>query len=315
MKNLLTAALIDPLQIVILEARGYDGEMVEVVTRADSDKVADDALRRSIMEGGIQQPLVLVSDGERLLLADGLRRLKMARELGIPKVPVVIEPLPADQTTEAYIRQTRFILDEHRQDLTATQKGEFFHELKKIRGFSNDDLAKFLGLDSKSIYNFLAVLKYIKPVQLAMDAGRLSMRAARVFNGMTDDGQQAVWKDHEPELVREKDRAQVHRRLRAKFSPDTHPEFYRSVKTVKERMGRGFKARVSGVALEKKKLLGSMAAKEAELEQAKKDIARDEREIRAAAPIVAALLRDRKLRALVPEEMLPELERFAEVYC
>ena len=37
-------------------------------------------------------------------------------------------------------------------------------------------------------------------------------------------------------------------------------------------------------------------------------------EIRAAAPIVAAALRNKALLALVPKSMIPELERFAEEY-
>jgi hypothetical protein len=41
----------------------------------------------------------------------------------------------------------------------------------------------------------------------------------------------------------------------------------------------------------------------------------NKREIAAASPIIAAMLRDNKLRALIPEEMMPELERFAESYC
>lgn len=314
MRNRLTTALIDPLQIVILQTV-EKGEMVDLVRRDRVDSVADETLLRSIRAGGIQQPLVLVSDGEKLMLADGLRRLRAAKALGIPKVPAAIDMLPMGRTPASYVQEIRFILDEHRQDLLPTQKGAFFLELKTQRGFTNEDLAKFLGCDKDSIYNFLAVLKYIRPVQLAMDAGKLSMRAARVFDGMTDDGQEKLWKAHRRELLTEKGRAEVHRKLRAEYSPQVHPELYRAPKLVKERMARGHKKRTSAASLEKRRLLATMAEKEAELAQAKADIARDEKEITAAVPIISAMLRTPKLRALIPTAMLPELERFSERYC
>lgn len=74
-------------------------------------KVADDRDRQSIAAVGIQQPLVCIADGERLLLAKGLRRLKIARSLGMGKVPVITADLPRGYDAETYVRELRLALD------------------------------------------------------------------------------------------------------------------------------------------------------------------------------------------------------------
>lgn len=301
---------IDPTQIIVPPG----------VQRPVADKVSDHVLRRSIEQTGIQQPLVVLADGDAFLLIDGVRRLEIAKALGIPKVPAAVDHLPAGEpNADAYALRMRFILDEHRQDLLPSQKGILIAELKKLMKFSNPQIAAYLGVDGDSITNWLSVLRYIPPVQLAMDAGLLTMQAARVFDGMTDKGQETLWKGHQEELIGP-GRTGAHKRLRKLFSPVSHPEFYRNAKMVAIRLKQNNGAkrkshRPNYNEAEKKKLLSSLDMKEAQLAEYKTEISENKREIEAAGPIVSALLRDKKLRALIPAEMLPELERFAEEYC
>jgi ParB/RepB/Spo0J family partition protein len=306
MRNRLTVASVDPAQIVIWE---------HIVVRDRRDQLADTHLSTSIKQSGIQQPVVLVSDGEKLILVDGVRRLRAAKALGIVRVPVAIDVLPEDQEAESYVRRMRFILDEHRQDLIPTQRAKLISQLKDERGFTNADLGQYLGCNEDSITNWLAVLKYIPEVQEAMDLDELSQAAARVFDGMSEKGQQHVWKEHRKELLNSAERSGIHQKLRALYSTESHPDFYRSAR----KLAAGFsnqkvKAR-RALELEKTKLSKSLKAKESELAELKAEVVQSKKDIEAAAPIVAALLRNENLRRLVPEEMLPELERFAEDHC
>lgn len=316
MRNRLTVTSVPPAQIEIPTFESFDGKIVELASRQGrTDSVADGLLSRSIRQTGIQQPLVVLSDGEKLILVDGLRRLTEAKAQGIPKVPVVIDMLPAGEDALHYVRRLRFILDEHRQDLLPTQKGALIAELKRVRGFTNKDLARFLGCDEDSIYNWLAVLKYIEPVKQAMDVGALPMRAARVFDGMTSEGQEHVWTRHSKALMTQGGRAEIHKKIRAVFPPEKYPQFFRSVKAVQQRMANGARARKSPTALEEEKLQREMAEKQTELADLESEIAVHKKDIGASVPIVSALLRDKKLRALIPESMIEELERFADEYC
>lgn len=53
-----------------------------------------EALQKSISDQGILVPLTVFSDGRRFTLLDGERRWRCALKLGLPKVPVIIQPKP-----------------------------------------------------------------------------------------------------------------------------------------------------------------------------------------------------------------------------
>ena len=305
-----------PVILVPVDAIGVPNQ----VTRPRPNKLEDEVLLRSIRQGGIQQPLVVLAVGNGYQLVDGSRRLEAARALGLPKVPAVIDMPPSDVSAENYGRRIRFILDEHRQDLLPSQKAELILKLKETMALNNGQMAAYLGVDPDSITNWLAIRRYIPEVVRAIDVGALTMQQAKAMEGMGEEGQKTVWKKHAEELSQA--RGGSHRRIREQYSPEKFPQFYVNpekriaILARGKRTGRGgTKSKASYTEEEKKKLLASVEMKEAEMAELKEEVAQSKREIAAASPIIAALLRDNKLRALIPEEMMPELERFAETYC
>ncbi len=282
-------------------------------------KVSDDLLRKSIAApgGGIQQPLVIVEDGKRWILAKGSRRLRVARALKLARVPCVVLKAPAGRDVEDYARQLRFVLTEARQDLIPSQKADLILKLRERFEMNNRQVAAYLGIAPDSVTNWLAVKNYIEPVRQAIDGGKLTMQASRVFVGLTEQGQRSIWKAHSDELMNAK--GNVHRRLRKQYSTTAFPQFYRDPALIEDRLKRKSGKRKGGArqaigTAEKKSLLKSFEFKEAELREFQRESQRLKEEITAATPIIAAILRNEKLRALVPSEMLPELERFAEIY-
>lgn len=313
-----TVLYLDPAVIIVPEG-----------VRRPEDPKADQVLKTSITHAGVQQPLVALTDGESIVLVDGTRRLRFAIALGIPKVPVVVEQLPAGETdAESYARRLRFILDEHRQDLLPSQRAQLVAKVKTDMGLNNLQLATYLGVNHDSISNWTAMLDYIPEVVRAIDTGYLTLQSARVFGGMSEEGQRKVWTKHEAELVNKDNRRTIHKRLRREYPPEKFPAYYERPKATAGLLA-GAKARTRGSrkangtaivragfdAAEKKKLLANVELKEEELLLLKDEIKECARQNQAAAPIVAALLRNPKLKKLVPESMIAELERFAEVYC
>lgn len=293
-------------------------EVPEDVERSH-DKVADDLLRKSIEQGGVQQPLVVVpGDGNKYLLVDGLRRLRAARALGIGKVPAVVDTVPKGLTAEEYRRRLRFILDEHRQDLLPSQKAELIETLKKMFSMNHKQVSAYLGIDQDSVTNWLAVKNYIPEVVTALDTTRLTMRAARTFDGMSEEGQQKVWQAHGKELM-EGSGSKLHKSVRAQYPPTEFPSYYREPEMMAQRLARKqgkrkSKARTIIPPDEKKRLMQSLDVKETELRDGQEELKQMKAEINAATPIVAAIFRNEKFLAQVPEEMREELERFAEIY-
>lgn len=290
-----------------------------------SARVEDDALRKSIEAGGIQQPLVVLSDGDGFMLVDGLRRLRVARVLGIGKVPAVVDVPPAGVSPTDYRRQVRFILDEHRQDLVPSQKAELIETLKRMFGMTNRQVAAYLGIDADSVTNWLSVKQFIPPVVNALDAGLLTMRASRALIGMTEEGQQKVWKSEARLLLG--GGTNVHKEVRAKYSPQSFPQYYRDAENITARLertkGKGKrKAKARGPSLgtadEKRRLLNSLEMKEAEQRDGQEELKQLKRECIAAGPIVAAILRNPELRAAAEviggAPMIEELDVFSEHY-
>lgn len=281
-------------------------------------KVPDDRDRRSIEQFGIRQPLVGVRDGERILLAKGLRRLRIAKSLGMGKVPIVLEDAPKGFTPADYVRELRLTLQEHRQDLFPSQKCSLIMELKKRFGMNNKQVAAYRGIDPDSVTNQLAIANYIRPVVEALDSGRLTMQAARVFDGMTEEGQEEVWRRHGADLS-VLPGGGMHKSIRAEYHPDKFAHFYRQPELVASRLSRkSGKRRTKGrsalTSNEKRRLQSSLEMKELEIREGTEEYKAMKTDCVSAAPIVAAIRRSDNLRGFVREETMAELERFAEVY-
>jgi ParB/RepB/Spo0J family partition protein len=285
----------------------------------DESKVRDDIVRKSIKEAGVQQAVVVVPNGSRYTLVKGSRRIRFAKELGIPKVPAVVDSVPKGEDPERYRDRLRFVLDKCRQDLKPSQKAEVVTTLKTMFGMTHRQIAAYLGIVPDSVRNWLAPTKYIAPIVQAIDAGTLTMQSARVFDGLSPDGQAAVWKDHARELV-STDGKKLHKQLRKQYPPDKFGTYYRDANLTTERLTRKggtrkAKPRPNISTDEKKKLLRSFELREAELQEFQEELKTLKAEINASIAPISAILRSEKLLAMVPQEMREELQVFAEKYC
>lgn len=282
------------------------------------NRVQDDILRNSIRKSGIQQPLILVPDATGYMLAKGLRRLDRARELGLDSVPAVIEKAPDGITPETHARRLRFVCTFHRQDLLPSQKADLILKLKSEFGMSNMEVASYLGINNDSVTNWLAIRNYIAPVAEAMDRGEVTMHSARAFDGMSEEGQRKIWGAHRSE-IESMSGAVVHKFVREKYPPTMFPAYYKDADKAAKRLERKSgkrkaKARANYTPDERKALRTSYEMKELELSERTEELARLEKEIKASVTPIAAILRNKSLLAMVPEEMREELEFFAKSY-
>src|SRR5438045_3260951 len=94
-------------------------------------RVDDDILRKSIAASGVQQPLITLDIDGALVLVKGSKRIRLAAEVGLERVPIFIDEVPRGAVPMDYARQLRFVLDHHRQDLVPSQKAETIGKLKE----------------------------------------------------------------------------------------------------------------------------------------------------------------------------------------
>ena len=279
-------------------------------------------LEQSILAGekarrghGIQQPLVVVEHEGRMLLVKGTQRLSVARAHGIKVVPAVVVPLPRTYALDQFIGKLRFILIHHRQDLKPSQRAAVLARIRGMMGLTVKQLARAQGVNEDTLTHWLAPLKFVAPVVKALDAGVITLKGARVFDGLTEKGQEAIWKRHRKEIAAESG-ASIHRRLRAEYPPTTFPEYYSEPEKMAKRLApaKARKAkRHNYSAGDAKRLMASVSTRQAEFESLQKEDRDRKKDIAAAAPVVSTILASKALLAFFPRSKA-QLRRFAEVY-
>lgn len=267
----------------------------------------DDATYRSIEKTGIQQPVsVLALPNGRYGLIKGGRRIAIANTLGLKTVPAVVDQLPRDADPKQYQNRLRFILDEHRQDLFPSQRAALIKQLMSLFGMQQKDVAEYLGVDPASITLWLKIENYAPEIVKLIDTGEISLNAARSFDGMKPEAQPKVYRSLRREFHSVPSR-KLHAIVESKFA---RSDVWTDKPTPKPKKRR----KVRLTHNEKALLAKDLTLKEVELQDGKEELQRLNREITLATPVIRAILRDEELVAMLPAEVKPEFDRFAEVY-
>lgn len=285
-------------------------------------KMEKDAMRESMAEGGIQQLFVVVPDPEkgRDILADGIRRADIAPSVGIATTGAVVLEAPEGKKPIEYAGRYRFIVNELRQDPKPSERSILIGELKDQYRINNTAASKFLGVDQDTITNWTAIDNYEPEIVAAIDAGLLTMQAARVFNGMSARGQNRVWKE-EKEALCSSTGGRMHKELRAKYPPQKFRDYYKEPDKIAARLNpkpgakttRKRIARPSYTQADKTRTATSLEFRSAELAHLKRKNKTLSAQNRSAKPILVATLRNPELLVFVSENMRPEIQHFTEV--
>lgn len=262
-----------------------------------------DATYRSIKAQGVLDPInVLALRNGRFGLIKGSRRVAISKNLGLVTVPAVIDELPADVEPRTYQDRLRFILDEHAQDLFPSQRSRLIGQLMSMFDMQQKDVASYLGVDAGTITNWRRIEAYHPDIIHKIDVGELTLHSAYALDDVPAEEQPSVYRKHKREFS-----ALSGRKLR-KMITKAFPT------QKKPSPVRASRRRVKLTRNEKDLLSRDLNLKEVELEDGKEELQRLNREITLATPPIRAILRDAELMAMLPPEVKPEFERFAEIY-
>ena len=134
-------------------------------------------LKKSITEYGILEPLIVTEkpDGRFELIA-GERRLRSAKAIGLPTVPVVVRH--ADDLEKL---ELSLIENLQRQDLNPIEEAEGYRELVETFGLTQEDAAKRAGKSREAISNALRMLELPGEMQKAIGSGTITPAHGRIL--------------------------------------------------------------------------------------------------------------------------------------
>jgi len=145
-------------------------------------------LARSMQEIGLQQPIRIRRDGERLVVVDGERRLRAARLAKWKEIAAIIEEKPLCEG-EVVHRQLISVLQ--RADVSPTGRARALQRLIEATGWPVKQAAEKCGLSNGTAAKLMAVLNLPEALRKQVDAGDIPMSGAYELARVADPAKQA----------------------------------------------------------------------------------------------------------------------------
>lgn len=161
--------------------------------RRDFDEAELAELAQSIQQDGILQPLIVTEskeagsqDGQYTLIA-GERRLRAARQLGLPAVPCILR-----EATERQMIEWAVIENIQRSNLNPIERGRAYRDCMDRFSISQQEVAERLGQARATVANYLRILDLADEAQKMVASGQVSFGHAKVLAGLADNSQRQV---------------------------------------------------------------------------------------------------------------------------
>ncbi|KKU22552.1 MAG: ParB-like protein partition protein [Candidatus Nomurabacteria bacterium GW2011_GWA1_46_11] len=159
--------------------------------RRDFDKEALAELATSIRKYGVLQPL-LVSKVEvasakgidvSYNLIAGERRLRAARQAGLPHVPVIIRD---DFKQDKERLEVALIENVQREDLNPIEEAEAYARLSKDFGLTQKEIAEKVGKSREVVANTIRLLNLPEDIRASLREGKIPRASARALLAFSD---------------------------------------------------------------------------------------------------------------------------------
>ena len=152
---------------------------LRVTSRVD-DHIMEE-LRESIQREGILQPLQLAKVGEQLVLEDGLHRLYVAKELGIPKVPCLVH-----EASERELMIRNLQLNRQRGKSNPVHEAQVISFLLDNEKLTLEDVSALCNLSPGWVSRLYKVSNLPSDVLSLVEDGSLSVSAADHLTKLQD---------------------------------------------------------------------------------------------------------------------------------
>jgi ParB family chromosome partitioning protein len=189
-----SAFLFDPEELVIIGLDTQDGPEHPLYDERINLKLSD-GLVKNIMVYGVIQPVAIVKDGDKAVVAAGRQRVRAARKANEKlrergEEPIMV-PAVLRRGEDDLLMGVSISENENREnDDPIVQAGKVQRYLD--RGRSHGEAAVTFGVSTQTISNRLKLLDCIPAVKTAVKKGLISASAAIELSGLPADEQKAA---------------------------------------------------------------------------------------------------------------------------
>lgn len=142
--------------------------------RTEFDQTALEALKESIKQYGVLQPVLVRKTPKGYELIAGERRFRAAKLAGLKTIPVIMREYNDAQMTEVAL-----IENIQRENLNPIEEAQAYQHLLSDYGLTQEMLSNKVGRSRPHIANFLRLLKLSAKVQELLVNGTISMGQAK----------------------------------------------------------------------------------------------------------------------------------------
>ena len=141
-------------------------------------------LAKSIEQYGVVQPIIVKKSIKGYELVAGERRTKAAKIAGLKKIPAIIKDFDDQEMMEIAL-----IENIQREDLNPIDEASSISNIIKLKGYTQEELAKKFGKSRSYITNSLGLLRLPDDTKKYVEDNKLSMSHARALSKLDDTEQ------------------------------------------------------------------------------------------------------------------------------
>lgn len=164
--------------------------------RRDFDEESLRQLAQSIKRYGILQPLLVTkiekesTRGIRVAyqLIAGERRLRAAKLIGLPHVPVIVKDV-AQAASSRQSLEMALIENLQRENLNPIESAKAYLRLRKEFGFSTEEIASKIGKSEPVVENMIRLLNLPDEIQQAIAQNKIGWAHGRALLSFADTGE------------------------------------------------------------------------------------------------------------------------------
>src|ERR687898_559006 len=154
----------------------------------DPDRLEE--LTASIRREGVLQPIAVSYDADRdvYVVVHGERRLRAARQAGLPAIPAIVRDVPQDRRLVQQLMENIV-----RDDLNAVDRAAALRTLKTQLGDAPwEAVAEMVGIRRSRLFQLIGTEKLPDQVRDDIRRGRLSEKQSRALQGLPAAHQEAL---------------------------------------------------------------------------------------------------------------------------